>query len=53
MQPIRVVRTCTFSYNTLRVLYVTILQVNKLFFSLRSHTLLLFCNFLLNIIYLK
>nr|DAK61720.1 MAG TPA: hypothetical protein [Bacteriophage sp.] len=53
MQPIRVAYTCTFSHNTLRVLYVSILQDNKLFFSLWSYTLLLFYNLLLNIICLK
>nr|DAT43605.1 MAG TPA: hypothetical protein [Caudoviricetes sp.]DAV93020.1 MAG TPA: hypothetical protein [Bacteriophage sp.] len=52
MQPIRVARTCTFSHNTLRVSHVTILQVNKLFFSLWSYTLLLLISlFILFIIY--
>ena len=40
-ESLTVASSCTFSYNTLRALYVTIFQVNKLFVSSQSYTLLL------------
>nr|DAE86341.1 MAG TPA: hypothetical protein [Caudoviricetes sp.]DAT49010.1 MAG TPA: hypothetical protein [Caudoviricetes sp.] len=39
-----VASNCTFSHIALRALYVTILQMNKLFISLKSYTLLLVVN---------